>query len=168
MHRQHGTVHAAGIMIHLACLLGLLCCQIDAALNVAPSRAPVQPSSSLDFEVEGVDFRNRSLGLDRGFDVLGHQCSPGRVEPPAPADRRTYTPNRRWPSDAKHGRTALVVLVGGPPQRFQQRMEVRCTSSERNTSLYLGSFPRCVNVSAWRTGLTMPFSSAVHDAQTKE
>ncbi|KAK9908017.1 hypothetical protein WJX75_001601 [Coccomyxa subellipsoidea] len=45
------------------------------------------------------------------------------MEPPAPADRLTYTPNRRWPSNAKHGRTALVVLVGGPPQRFQQRME---------------------------------------------
>ncbi len=147
MHSQHGAVQAPAklpaSMIRLACLLGMLCWRAAAGpANVSVS-APGHPSTNLDFEVDGVVFRNRSLGLDRVFDALGHQCSPGRPQPPAPADRLTYTPNRRWPSDAKHGRTALVVVVGGPPQRFLQRMEVGSCNSHTSCS-YLPEHTLCM------------------------
>lgn len=97
-----------------------------ASPEVETGRPPGQPLYNLEFEVEGVVFHNKSLGLDRSFDVLGHQCSPGR--PAQPDARLTYTPNRRWPSDARHGRTALVVLIGGPLQRFADRMKVGADS----------------------------------------
>ncbi len=103
------------------------------------------PSGSLDFEIEGILFHNRSLGLDRAFDVLGHQCSSGQMQPQPPADRMTYTPNRHWPANAKAARTALVVAIGGPPQRFQQHMQVRASCAAFLTTLHV-SHMGCVGV----------------------
>ncbi|CAL8469592.1 g9133 [Coccomyxa elongata] len=110
-------------MTQVACALCLLFWQPAASQASASGRPPGTPSGSLDFEIEGILFHNRSLGLDHAFDVLGHQCSSGRMQPQPLADRMTYTPNRHWPANAKAARTALVVAIGGPPQRFQQHME---------------------------------------------
>lgn len=120
-----------------------------AARHHLPSTASAAgvPDPASDFEVLGVAFRNRSLGLDAAFAELGHQCSPkpggvavshfggphGRQRGAAArqggnrAERGrvlSYTPNRQWPVDATASRTALVMAVGSPAQRFTERMQV--------------------------------------------
>lgn len=106
-----------------AALLALCISAQLAACAPSASSSHFQPSSELDFEIDGILFHNKSLGMDRHFDVLGHQCSPGK--PPLPEDGTVrYTPNRVWPTHAKDGRAALVVALGGPLERFLKNMEV--------------------------------------------
>ncbi|KAK9908408.1 hypothetical protein WJX75_007462 [Coccomyxa subellipsoidea] len=81
------------------------------------------PDPATMFEVQGRTFWNKSLGLDQQPPgVLGHQCSAARPSP-HPKDILTYTPNRRWPADPADGRSAIVMAVGGEPERFYKRIQ---------------------------------------------
>ena len=124
------------------------------ALEAASAAALPDPAAN--FEVLGIPFRNRSLGLDNAFAELGHQCSrkPGGVhisQFTGPHGRQrvatarqgkvehgkvlSYTPNRLWPMDSTASRTALVMALGGPVQRFTEHMRVRvCSAAQLQTA----------------------------------
>ncbi|BDA44630.1 hypothetical protein COCOBI_06-1070 [Coccomyxa sp. Obi] len=86
------------------------------------------PDPATMFEVQGRTFWNKSLGLDQlPHGVLGHQCSSARPGP-HPTDFLTYTPNRRWPADPSDGRSAIVMAVGGEPERFYTRIMAAWTT----------------------------------------
>lgn len=143
---MHGRVGTPAAMLRF--VLAALCVAAGAwpALAAAgPGAGSPAPDGAGNFEVLGVAFRNRSLGLDRAFMQLGHQCSPkprahsseagsgphGRDRAAAAAEAAAprsavarYTPNRQWPVEATAGRTALVMAIGGPVQRFMRVMQV--------------------------------------------
>lgn len=105
------------------CITARCVASVSASNAFIPPALQHPPSTDLDFEVEGALFHNKSLGLDRHFDVIGHQCSPGK--PRIPEDSSVlYTPNRLWPTHPRESRAAMVVAIGGPLERFLKRMLV--------------------------------------------